>query len=199
MDPEVAAQIGPHLLAGESILWCGRPHETASIVIRVLIIVILGTIVHAMRVFAPESSLGATVMQSSILLAAIVLLLVAEGALYHAYLTSTFYAVTNQRLIILSGLREREPEGFLLDRLNSPTLKVRRHLGTIMIYSAGLEAGPGSMFDPTRGYFPFTNPSVPPAWQGRGECYKLIGIEDAGRVYTMILDTAHSLEDAEIR
>jgi hypothetical protein len=199
MDPEAVAQISPHLLAGESMLWCGRPHETGAIVLRVAIIVVLGAIVHAMRLFAPESTLGAAVMQSSILLAAIVLLLLTEGALYHLFLGSTFYAVTNQRVIILSGLREREPAGFLLDRLNTPMLKVKRQFNTVAIYSTALEAPPGNIFDPTRGYLPFTNPSVPPAWQGRGECYKLVGIHDAGRVYTLILDAAHKLGDADFR
>jgi hypothetical protein len=150
-----------------------------------------------MRVFAPESNLGSTMMQSSVLLAGIVMLLVFEGALFHAYLASTFYAVTSQRLIILSGLREREAAGVLLDRLNGRMLKVRRHLGNIVIQGGEFET-PGFL-DPLRGYVPFTNPSLPPSLEGRGECYRLIGVEDAGRVYTLILDTAHKLDDSEFR
>jgi hypothetical protein len=196
MDPEAVAQIAPHLLAGESILWCGRPHEAWPITTRVVIILILGGVVLAMRMVAPETTLGATAAQSSIVLAVIVLLLVVEGALYHSHLTSTFYAVTNQRVIILTGLREREVIGVLLDRLNSPMLKVKRVLETITIYSSGLEGKMG-IFDPTRGYLPFTNPSLPPASGGRGECYRLVGVQNAGQVYTQILDAAHQLDDAE--
>jgi len=198
MDPEASTQIAPHLLAGESILWSGRPHETRSIVIRVAIVVTLGAIVLAMRLLAPESNLGVAMNQSAILLAAIVMLFVGEGALFHSYISSTFYAVTNQRVIILTGLREHQAVGVLLDRLNGPLMKVRRHLATITLYASAIESVPGAI-DPMLAYIPFSNPSLPQIWGARGECYKLVGIHDTAHVYELILNAARELDDAEYR
>ena len=209
MDPEAAAQIAPQLLAGESILWSGRPHESRSIAIRIIIIVVLGAAVLAMRLLAPESALGVAMMQKSLLLAAIVLAMVAEGAIYNAYVTSTFYAVTNQRVIILTGLVDRETMGVPLSRLSDRWLKVRRSGTTITISGRVIERSP-HVIDPLRGYLPFTNPSLPPnpasnIWLSRrtretvAECYRLVGIEDAGRVYALIMDTAQTIEEEEIR
>ncbi len=198
MDAEAATQIGPHLLAGESILWSGRPNETRSIAIRIAIIVILGAIVLAMRMFAPDSNLGAAMNQSAILLAAIVILLIVEGALFHSHVTSTFYALTNQRIIILTGLRAPEPAGVPIARLNGPQIKVRRHLATITIYASVIETVAGAI-DPVRAYIPFTNPSLPPIWGGRGECYKLVGLEDAAQVYELIADAAKKLNEPDLR
>jgi hypothetical protein len=190
MDPEAAAAISPHLLAAEVLLWCGRPRDTPSIYLRVVIIVVLAASAIAMRTLSPETHMGAAAAQTSVVIAIIVLALVVEGAIYHTFLTSTFYGVTNQRVIILSGLRTREAAGLLLDRLNSPMLKIRRHFSTITIYAQETEKL--LIF----GYLPFSNPSVPnTSVSGRSECYRLVGIEDAGRVYSLILDAAHQLND----
>jgi hypothetical protein len=43
-------------------------------------------------------------------------------------------------------------------------------------------------------YLPFTNPSVPPDWIGGPERYRLIALEDAGRVCDLITESAHKLE-----
>jgi hypothetical protein len=194
MDPEAAAEISPHLLAAEVLLWCGRPREMQPLYARIVIIVILAASAIAMRALSPDTRLGATAAETSIVIAVIVLALVVEGAVYHSFLTSTFYGVTNQRVIIVSGLRTREAEGFLLDRLNNPTLKIRRHLSMITIYAQDTE----KML--RFGYLPFSNPSVPnTSVSGRDECYRLVGIEDAGRVYALILDAAHKLGDSEYR
>src|SRR5215469_321019 len=135
MDPEAAAEISPHLLAAEILLWCGRPRDTQPLHARIVIIVILAVSAIAMRTLPPETHMGAMAAQTSVVIALIVLALVLEGAVYHSFLTSTFYGVTNQRVIIVSGLRTREAVGLLLDRLNTPMLKIRRHLSTITIYS----------------------------------------------------------------
>jgi hypothetical protein len=190
MDPEAAAEISPHLLAAEVLLWCGRPRDTQPLFARVVIIVILAASAIAMRTLSPDTHMGATAAQTSVVIAVIVLALVLEGAVYHSFLTTTYYGVTNQRLIIVSGLRTREATGFLLDRLNSPMLKMRRHFSTITIYAH--ESEKQLIF----GYLPFSNPSVPNiSVSGRSECYRLIGIDDPGRVYSLILDAAHKLGD----
>ncbi len=194
MDPEAAAQISPHLLAAEVLLWCGRPRDLQPLFARVVIIVILAASAIAMRTLSPETHMGATAAQTSVVIAVIVLALVIEGAVYHAFLASTFYGVTNQRVIIVSGLGTREAAALLLDRLNTPMLKIRRHLSTITIYSEDIGRS-----DMALGYIPFTNPSIGFTGGGRGECYRLIGIDDPGRVYSLILDTAHQLGDSEYR
>jgi hypothetical protein len=190
MDPEAAAEISPHLLAAEILLWCGRPRDTQPLYARIVIIVILAASAIAMRTLSPDTHAGETAAQTSVVIAVIVLALVLEGAVYHSFIASTFYGVTNQRIIIVSGLRTRDASGLLLDRLNSPMLKIRRHFSTITIYAQETEKAL------TFGYLPFSNPSVPnTSISGRGECYRLIGIEDAGRVYSLILDAAHKLGD----
>ncbi len=194
MDPEAAAQISPHLLAAEVLLWCGRPRDMQPLYARIVIIVILGASTIAMRTLSPETHMGETAARTSLVIAAIVLALVVEGAVYHSFLASTFYGATNQRLIIVSGLRAPEIAALLLDRLNSPALKIRRHLSTITIYSESV-----GQLDMAIGYIPFTNPSIAFTGGGRGECYRLIGIDDPGRVYSLILDAARKLGDSENR
>ena len=73
-----------------------------------------------------DSSLAERADLNSILLAVLVCVLIAEAIVFHSYLSNTFYGVTNQRVIIVSGLREPEVVGVLLDRLNTPQLRVQR-------------------------------------------------------------------------
>ena len=73
-----------------------------------------------------DSGLAESADANSILLAMLVCVLIAEAIVFHTYLSNTFYGVTNQRVIIVSGLREPEVVGVLLDRLNTPQLRVQR-------------------------------------------------------------------------
>ena len=55
------------------------------------------------------------------------MVLIAEAVVFHTYFANTFYGVTNQRVIIVSGLRERETvAAVLLDLLNAPRLRLQR-------------------------------------------------------------------------
>jgi hypothetical protein len=111
--------------------------------------------------------------------------LIAEAIVFHTYLSNTFYGVSNQRVVIASGLREPEVAAVLLDLLNTPQLSVRRIHRHIE-----LRAPSEQMLHP--GYLPFTNPSLPPEWFGP-ECYRLFALEDPRRVYDLILESAHKL------
>ena len=70
-----------------------------------------------MRSLPLDSSLAERADLNSILLAVLVCVLIAEAIVFHTYLSNTFYGVTNQRVIIVSGLREPKVVGVLLDRL----------------------------------------------------------------------------------
>ena len=186
MDREAASVVTPHLLAREELLWCGRPHDTTALRWRAGVVVVVGIAALATRSLPLDSSLAERADTNSILLAVLVCVLIAEAIVFHTYLSNTFYGVTNQRVIIVSGLREPEMVAILLDRLNTPQLrvqKIHRHIE--------LRAPSDQIYQPS--YLPFTNPSVPPDWTGR-ECYRLLALEDPRRVYDLIVESAHKLE-----
>src|SRR5579862_1091167 len=156
MDPEASAIIAPHLLARETLLWCGRPHDTTSLRWRAGAIILVGIAALALRSLPLDSDLAERANINSILLAILVCVLIAEAIVFHRYLSNTFYGVTNQRVIIVSGLREPEVAAVLLDVLNTPRLRVHRIHRTVEL-SPPLNRS---------GTIPFTNPSVPPDWTG---------------------------------
>jgi hypothetical protein len=186
MDPEAAAVITPHLLAREELLWCGRPHDTTALRWRAGAIIIVGIAALALRSLPLDSNLAERADTNSILLAALVCVLIAEAIVFHIYLSNSFYGVTNQRVIIVSGLREPDMVAVLLDRLNTPQLRMRR-IHRHIEFRAFAE----KMFQPV--YIPFTNPSVPPDWLGV-ESYRLLALENPRRVYDLIVESAHKLE-----
>jgi hypothetical protein len=186
MDPEAAAVITPHLLAREELLWCGRPHDTTALRWRAGAIIIVGIAALAMRSLPLDSNLAERADTNSILLAALVCVLIAEAIVFHIYLSNSFYGVTNQRVIIVSGLREPDMVAVLLDRLNTPQLRVQRIYRHIEFRALAEK-----MFQPV--YIPFTNPSVPPDWLGV-ESYRLLALENPRRVYDLIVESAHKLE-----
>jgi len=183
MDPEAAAVITPHLLAREELLWCGRPHDTTSLRWRAGIVVAVGIAALVLRSLPLDSSLAERADLNSILLAVLVCILIAEAIVFHRYLSNTFYGVTNQRVLIVSGLREPEMAAVPLDVLNTPRLRVRRIHRTVEL----------SPPDSRSGAIPFTNPSVPPDWTGN-EWYRLLALEDPQRVYELIVESAGSLK-----
>jgi len=185
MDPEAAAVIKPHLLAREELLWCGRPHDTAALRWRAGLIILVGIAALVLRSLPLDSSLAERADTNSILLAIIVGVLIAEAIVFHTYLSNTFYGVTNQRVIIVSGLWEPEAVGVLLDRLNTPQLRVRRIHRHIELRT------PTEQYQP--GYVPFTNPSIAPEWLG-AESYKLLALEEPLRVRDLIVESARKLE-----
>jgi hypothetical protein len=185
MDPEAAAVITSHLLAREDLLWCGRPHDTTALRLRAAVIILVGIAALILRSLPLESDLAVRADTNSILLAVLVCVLIAEAIVFHAYLSNTFYGVTNQRVIIASGLREAEVAAVLLDLLNTPQLTARRIHRHIELRAPSEQA-----FHP--GYLPFTNPSLPPEWFGP-ECYRLFALEDPRRVYELILESARKL------
>jgi|SRR5208282_280839 len=187
MDPEAAVVVTPHLLAREELLWCGRPHDTSALRRRAVAIMLVGIAALVMRSIPLDSGLAARADTDSILLAALVGVLIAEAIVFHSYLSKTFYGVTNQRVIIVSGLRELEVVAVLLDRLNAPQLRIRRVYRDIELRA------PSDRVYQLK-YLPFTNPSVPPDWIGWPECYRLIALEDARCVCDLITESAHKLE-----
>ncbi|WP_333646825.1 hypothetical protein [Candidatus Binatus sp.] len=187
MDPEAAAVVNPHLLAREEILWCGRPHDTSALRWRAGAIILVGIAALVMRSIPLDSSLAERADTNSILLAMLVGVLIAEAIVFHSYMSKTFYGVTNQRVIIVSGLREPQMVAVLLDRLNAPQLRIRR------IYHDIELRAPSDRIYQLR-YLPFANPSVPPDWIGWPECYRLIALEDARRVCDLIVESAHKLK-----
>src|SRR5271168_661894 len=163
MDPEAAAVITPHLLVGENLLWCGRPHDISALLRwRALGIILVGSAALILRLLPLESSLAQRADTNAIGLAVLVFVLIAEAIVFHTYLSNTFYGVTNQRVVIVSGLREPDMVAVLLDRLNTPQLRMRRIHRHIEFRALTEQVLPV--------YLPFTNPSVPPDWFGP-ECY----------------------------
>jgi hypothetical protein len=177
MDPDASAVITPHLLARETLLWCGRPHDTTTLRCRAGIIILIEIAALLLRSLPLDSSLAERADINSILLAILVVVLIAEAIVFHRYLSNTFYGVTNQRVIIMSGLREPEMEAVFLDLLNTPQLRVRR-------IRRNVELIPTVNQPP---FLPFTNPSV------GDDCYRLLALEDSTRVFYLIVESAHAL------
>ena len=183
MDPEAAAVITPHLLTREELLWCGRPHDTAALRWRAGVIVLVGIAALALRSLPLDSSLADRADANSILLAVLVCVLIAEAIVFHTYLSNTFYGVTNQRVIIVSGLSEAEMTAVPLDGLNTPQLRVRRIHRHVELTPTGYRSGA----------IPFTNPSVPPDWIGN-EWYRLLALEEPRRVRELIVEAAQQTQ-----
>jgi hypothetical protein len=178
MDPDASAVITPHLLARETLLWSGRPHDTTALRWRASIVILVEIAALALRSLPLDSDLAERANINSILLAILVVVLIAEAIVFHRYLSNTFYGVTNQRVIIMSGLREPEMEAVFLDLLNTPQLRVRR-------IRRNVELSPTVNQPP---FLPFTNPSV------GHECYRLLALEDPLRVYVLIVESAQKLK-----
>jgi len=176
MDAE-ASVITPHLLARETLLWSGRPHDPTSLRWRAGIVILVGIAALALRALPLDSDLAERANINSILLATLVVILIAEAIVFHRYLSNTFYGVTNQRVIIVSGLRELEMVAVFLDLLNAHQLVVRR-------IRRNVELSPTVNQPP---FLPFTNPSV------GHECYRLLALEEQRRVYDLIIDSALAL------
>jgi hypothetical protein len=187
MDEKAQAELNPHLLAREHLLWCGRPHDTSSLVWRAAAIVVIAAGALAMRSLPIDSPLGQHAQVNSVVLALLVFTLIAEAFIFHSYLATTIYGLTNQRVIIVSGLRNREAIGVFLDRINRVQMTVRRHGSNIVLRGRPIHdtAAPA--------YLPFTDPSRPPQWFYGGERYLLFGLENASHVLTLILESAGSL------
>src|SRR5260370_32395384 len=100
MDPETAAAITPHLLAREELLWCGRPHDTTALRWRAGAIILVGIAALVLRSLPVDSNLAERADTNSILLAVPVCVLIAEAIVFHAYLSNTFYRVTNPHVIM---------------------------------------------------------------------------------------------------
>ena len=186
MDPEAAAAITPHLLAGEMLLWSGRPRDTSPLRIRAIMIAVVGATAIAMRALAPDLNIGERAAANSIILAIVVAGMIAEAMVFHAFLSGTFYGVTNLRVIIVSGLREHQVSTVMLDRLNTSMLKLRRIGNTLELRAPRLQVTQ----EPT--YLPFRNPSVL-SWPDQPECLRLVGLENVGEVYRVILEAADKL------
>jgi hypothetical protein len=183
MDPEAAAVVTPHLLAGEELLWCGRPHDTAALRWRAAAIVIIGAAALALRALPLDPSLAQRADADSIVLAALFFVMIAGAITLHSYLSNTFYGVTNQRALIVAGLRELEVTPVFLEKLNTGLLKLRRFGNTLV-----LARTPVNRYGPLLG-----NPSVVHRGNDPKECYRLLGLENAGEVYRIILDAADKL------
>jgi hypothetical protein len=187
MDPEAAAMITPNLLVGETILWCGRPHDTSALRGRALAIGVVGISALAMRAVPLDAALADQAAINSLLLAILFGCLLVEAMVFHSHLARTFYAVTNQRIVIVSGIVGPEVFGVLLDRLNTPQLKLHRFAGSIELRA------PSDKPHAIRLPIPFTNPSVPPDWIDHAECYRLLGLENSSLVRDTILEAARRL------
>ena len=183
MDPEASSIITPHLLARETLLWSGRPHDTTALRWRASIVTLIGVAALVLRSLPLDSDLAERANLNSILLAILVVVLIAEAIVVHRYLSNTFYGITNQRVIIASGLQEPDVTAVPLDVLNTPRLRVHRIHRTVEL-SPPLNRS---------GTIPFTNPSVPPDWTGN-EWYRLLALEDPRQVYDLIVESAHKLE-----
>lgn len=183
MDPEAAAVITPHLLVGEELLWCGRPHDTTALLRwRAVGIILVGSAALVLRSLPLDSSLAQRADINSILLAVLMCVLIAEAIVFHTYLSKTFYGVTNQRLLIVSGLRELEVTSVFLDKLNTSRMILRRE-GRNLVLGGVLRSSPRA----------FGNPSVSHLPNDSAEYYHMLGLENAGEVYHIILDAVDKL------
>jgi hypothetical protein len=184
MDPDAAAVVSPHLLVREELLWCGRPHDTTELLRwRAGAIILVAIAALVMRSIPLGPGLAERADTNSILLAVLVGVLIAEAIVFHSYLSNTFYGVTNQRVIIVSGFRKLEMAAVLLELLNTPRLCVRRIHRSVELIPPVHRSGA----------LPFTNPSVPPDWTGN-EWYRLIALEDARRVCDLIVESSNKLK-----
>ncbi|MGH7814206.1 MAG: hypothetical protein ACREQI_09415, partial [Candidatus Binataceae bacterium] len=156
IDAEAASAIRPHLLAGETILWAGRPRYAAALGWRAGAIIAAGAAAIFLRAQPADPALAAVANGDSIFLLVLAIVLVAEAIVFHSHLSATVYGVTNRRAIVLSGLLDRREDSVALERLNSPKMNLRRIGRNLEI----CEAGPESFLDAA--YLPFTNPSAPP-------------------------------------
>lgn len=184
MDPEAAAVITPHLLAREELLWCGRPHDTTALLRwRAVAIVFVGTAALVLRALPLGPNLAQRAEVNSILLAVLFFVLIADAITLHSYLSHTFYGVTNQRVLIVAGLRELEVTPIFIEKLNTPLLNLRRFGNTLVLARAPANSSGGLL----------GNPSVLHRGNDPKECYRLLGLENAGEVYRIILDAADKL------
>jgi len=188
MDPEAVAVITPQLLVGETILWCDRPRDTSALRWRAIVIGMVGISALVMRSLPLDSPLAERAATNSLLLAILFCFLLAEAIFFHSQLARTCYAVTNQRIIIVSGLGAPDVSAVFLDLLNTRHLTMRRHIGFIELRAPSEQ--PFSYRYP----IPFTNPSVPPDWAAQAECYYLVGLENSSQVRDVILDAARKLK-----
>jgi hypothetical protein len=183
MDPDASAVITPHLLARETLLWSGRPHDTSALRWRAGAIILVGIAALALRSLPLDSTLAERADINSILLAVLVCVLIAEAIVFHRYLSNTFYGVTNQRVLIVSGLRELEVTSVFLDKLNTPWLSLRR---------AGRNLELGGVEHPRPR--PFGNPSVLYRPDDPSEYYRLLGLERPHQVYDLIVEATNKLK-----
>jgi hypothetical protein len=185
VEHDAAEVLSPHLLVGERLLWSGRPQETAGLIRRAVVIVLVAAAALVFRAMPQDESLATQAQANSIVLAVIVFALIAEAVVFHSYLATTFYGVSNLRVMIVSGLRSRDLASVFLDRLNAAHLRLARH-------GSNLEMRPPADHVRRASYCPFTNPSLPPDFLG-GEHYRLAGLTNAGQVYQLIVDAAEKL------
>jgi hypothetical protein len=185
VDHDAAEILSPHLLVGERLLWSGRPHETSALFRRAVVIVLVAAAALVFRAMPPDEGLATQAQANSIVLAVLVFVLIAEAVVFHSYLATTCYGVSNLRVMVASGLRNRDLSSVFLDRLNAAQIRLARHGGN-------LEMRPPADHLRRASYCPFTNPSLPPAFLG-GEHYRLVGLSNSGQVYQLILDAAEKL------
>ncbi|HUO04048.1 MAG TPA: hypothetical protein VMU16_02510 [Candidatus Binataceae bacterium] len=171
-------------MAGEALLWCARPHDRDAVRSRTTLIVVIAAAAIVMRMIPGESALATTAQANAIFLAILVIALIGEAMTFHTRLASTFYGVTNQRVIIVWGLREHDFAGVPLGLIAAGKTILRRRGDNLELR----DPSPESFFDTS--YIPFTNPSAPPRWAGQARTYRLIGVTEAGRIYGLIMDTA---------
>ena len=184
MDPDAAAVITPNLLAREELLWCGRPHDTAGLLLwRAITLVLVGTTALVLRAFPLGPNLAQRAEVNSILLAVLFFILIADAITLHGYLSQTFYGVTNQRVLIVAGLRELEVTPIFIEKLNTPLLNLRRFGNTLVLARVPANRNGGWL----------GNPSVPHRGNDPKECYRLLGLENAGEVYSIILYASDKL------
>ena len=185
MDPDASAVITPHLLARETLLWCGRPHDTTALLRwRAVVITLVGIAALVLHSLPLDPNVAERANNNSIELAVLVCVLIAEAIVFHTYLSNTFYGVTNQRVIIVSGLRKPEMAAVLLDLLNTPRFRLRCFDRTVELVPP---------VNPS-GALPFTNPSVPPDWTGN-DWYRLLALDDPSRVYDLIMEATNKLKN----
>jgi hypothetical protein len=177
------AVFGDYLLAGEKILWCGRPRSGYGLRPRLALfgVVAIAALLQ-LAIARRDPAFAAVARRNAIVFAAIAIAIAADAMIAQAWLSSTWYAITSQRVLILSGIRRQSLCEIFLDLLTKRSIEVRVLKGAIEIRPAA--CGPGM------GYVPFSDPSVPPAWATRGEIRRLVGLDHARVQYELIVETA---------